>query len=226
MTSGNMNKDSQDQKVTLLNQLVPSFSYLALGDSYTIGEGVEALGRWPNQLIDSLKRHKIYLDSATIIAQTGWRTDELKAALATHEKFNYDLVSLLIGVNDQYQGKIVTSYEPAFEELLKLAIERAGGDKNRVFVLSIPNYGYTPFGMKNKEEITTELAKFNWINKRITNDKGVWYFDITSISEKSLIDSSLITHDQLHPSPQQYALWVDEVMRDQLFIDHLQEVLF
>ena len=169
---------NQDQKIMLLDQATPSFSYLALGDSYTIGESVESSGRWPNQLIDSLEGQEIYLDSATIIAQTGWRTDELKAALATHDKFDYDLVSLLIGVNDQYQGKTAASYEPAFEELLSLAIERVGGDKERVFVLSIPNYGYTPFGVLNREGITTEIAEYNQINKSITNDKGIWYFEI------------------------------------------------
>ena len=213
---------NQDQKIMLLDQATPSFSYLALGDSYTIGESVESSGRWPNQLIDSLEGQEIYLDSATIIAQTGWRTDELKAALAMHDKFDYDLVSLLIGVNDQYQGKTAASYEPVFEELLRLAIERVGGDKERVFVLSIPNYGYTPFGVLNREGITTEIAAYNQINKSITNDKGIWYFDITAISEQGLSDTALVAADRLHPSAQQYALWVAEILRDQLFIDSLR----
>jgi lysophospholipase L1-like esterase len=213
---------NQDQKIMLLDQATPSFSYLALGDSYTIGESVESSGRWPNQLIDSLEGQEIYLDSATIIAQKGWRTDELKAALATHDKFDYDLVSLLIGVNDQYQGKTAASYEPAFEELLSLAIERVGGDKERVFVLSIPNYGYTPFGVLNREGITTEIAAYNQVIKRITNDKGIWYFYITAISEQGLSDTALVAADRLHPSAQQYALWVAEILRDQLFIDSLR----
>jgi lysophospholipase L1-like esterase len=213
---------NQDQKIMLLDQATPSFSYLALGDSYTIGESVESSGRWPNQLIDSLEGQEIYLDSATIIAQKGWRTDELKAALATHDKFDYDLVSLLIGVNDQYQGKTAASYEPAFEELLRLAIERVGGDKERVFVLSIPNYGYTPFGVLNREGITTEIAAYNQVIKRITNDKGIWYFYITAISEQGLSDTALVAADRLHPSAQQYALWVAEILRDQLFIDSLR----
>ena len=213
---------NQDQNIMLLDQATPSFSYLALGDSYTIGESVESSGRWPNQLIDSLEGQEIYLDSATIIAQKGWRTDELKAALATHDKFDYDLVSLLIGVNDQYQGKTAASYEPAFEELLSLAIERVGGDKERVFVLSIPNYGYTPFGVLNREGITTEIAAYNQVIKRITNDKGIWYFYITAISEQGLSDTALVAADRLHPSAQQYALWVAEILRDQLFIDSLR----
>ena len=224
-TTGDMTADNQDQNTILLDEATPSFSYLALGDSYTIGESVEASGRWPNQLIDALEVYKIYLDSVTIIAQTGWRTDELKAALTTHKKFDYDLVSLLIGVNDQYQGKTAASYESAFEELLRLAIARTGGDKGRVFVLSVPDYGYTPFGAGNKEEITSELAKYNEINKRVTNDKGIWYFDITAISEQGLTDTDLVAADQLHPSAQQYALWVTEVMRDQLFVDYLRKVL-
>ena len=109
--------------------------------------------------------------------------------------------------------------------MLRLAIERVGGDKERVFVLSIPNYGYTPFGALNKEEITTEIAEYNQINKRIANDKGIWYFDISAISEQGLSDTALVAADQLHPSAQQYALWVAQIIRDQLFIDSLREVL-
>ena len=146
----------------------------------------------------------------------------LKQPWRLHDKFDYDLVSLLIGVNDQYQGKTAASYEPAFEELLSLAIERVGGDKERVFVLSIPNYGYTPFGVLNREGITTEIAAYNQINKSITNDKGIWYFDITAISEQGLSDTALVAADRLHPSAQQYALWVAEILRDQLFIDSLR----
>ena len=222
-TTGDMTEENKNQKLTLLSMDASPLSYLALGDSYTIGESVVASGRWPNQLKDSLKSLEIYIDTVTIIAETGWRTDNLKLEMCSNDKFDFDLVSLLIGVNNQYQGQSAESYEQEFEELLNLALDRAGGDVKKVFVLSIPNYGYTPFGVGNKEVITNDLAKYNEINKRITTAKGVWYFDITPISEGSLTDTSLVAHDQLHPSAKQYGSWVAEIMRDQLFVDYLRE---
>src|SRR5687768_13114080 len=134
----------------------PKIKFLALGDSYTIGESVPEKERWPMQLADSLLARGIEcVPPLRIIATTGWRTDQLKAAIkeAGLAK-DYDLVSLLIGVNNQYQGKTPESYKPEFEELLKTAVELAGGDKMRVFVVSIPDYGFTPFGKEKKESIT------------------------------------------------------------------------
>src|SRR5688572_9071044 len=130
-------------------------TYLALGDSYTIGESVAEQERWPVQLIARLKAKGKTYDTPKIIATTGWRTDDLSNAIWKEElKPGYDLVSLLIGVNNQYQGKSVEAYKPEFDELLRTAISLAGGDRRRVFVVSIPDYGYTPFGKPKQAAIT------------------------------------------------------------------------
>ena len=201
-----------------------TLSFLALGDSYTIGESVEEAERWPVQLKDSLDTRGITVDQPKIIATTGWRTDQLKQAMQPLDKFDYDMVSLLIGVNNQYQGKSVEEYEPEFEELLGLAIERAGGDKDKVFVVSIPDYGYTTFGKANQEKISSELDEYNAVNLSISKEYGVRYFDITPISRNGLDDPSLVARDGLHPSGKQYSLWVAEMMKDQEFLDFLKSL--
>ena len=148
--------------MNLFSQTVTKF--LALGDSYTIGESVSEDERWPNQLAD-----KLQIKRPKIIATTGWRTDDLKnAIISANLKNEYDLVSLLIGVNNQYQGKSSTQYEVEFEDLLKKAIQLAKGKRKNVFVVSIPDYGFTPFGKAKQETISLQLDEFNKINKRIT----------------------------------------------------------
>jgi len=200
----------------------PALSFLALGDSYTIGESVLETERWPVQLKDSLKAKGVIVDDPKIIATTGWRTDQLKDAMTPLEKFDYDMVSLLIGVNNQYQGKSAEDYRVEFEELLNLAVERAGGDKDKVFVVSIPDYGYTPFGEQNQKTITKELNEFNQINLAITSGYGIRYFDITPISRGGLDDPDLVAPDSLHPSGKQYSLWVAEIMKDVEFVEALK----
>jgi lysophospholipase L1-like esterase len=188
--------------------------YLALGDSYTIGESVSELERWPNQLVDSLEKQGMYFDKPTIVATTGWRTDDLRHAIEqTKLHKNYDLVSLLIGVNNQYQGKPVEEYSREFEELLETAISLAGGNKEHVFVVSIPDYGYTPFGESNQSRITAAIDDFNSINKEITERKGVAYVYITDISRNGLRQPDLVAHDNLHPSAKMYSLWVQRILR-------------
>lgn len=184
-----------------------SFKYLALGDSYTIGESVTEKDRWPNQLAE-----KLSIPKPRIIATTGWRTDDLKGAMDAANLLNeYDLVSLLIGVNNQYQGKPADQYEIEFEALLKRAIELAKGNSKNVFIVSIPDYGYTPFGKPKQETITPQIDQFNEINKRITAKYKIAYFDITEISRKGLDDPALVATDGLHPSGKMYTLWVDEI---------------
>jgi lysophospholipase L1-like esterase len=184
-----------------------SFKYLALGDSYTIGESVTEKDRWPNQLAE-----KLSIPKPRIIATTGWRTDDLKGAMdAANLSNEYDLVSLLIGVNNQYQGKPADQYEIEFEALLKRAIELAKGNSKNVFIVSIPDYGYTPFGKPKQETITPQIDQFNEINKRITAKYKIAYFDITEISRKGLDDPALVATDGLHPSGKMYTLWVDEI---------------
>ena len=189
--------------------------FLALGDSYTIGESVVATERWPVQLMDSLNASGLeYLDYR-IIAVTGWRTDNLKEAIHDAKiKDEYTLVSLLIGVNNYYQGKTVESYKPEFEELLRTAIRIAGGITSRVFVLSIPDYGYTPFGKNNQETITKGIDAFNAVNKSITQQLGVKYINITDISRRGLSEPDLVAFDGLHPSGKMYAEWIHRILNE------------
>jgi len=183
--------------------------FLALGDSYTIGESVSEEERWPNQLADNLK-----IERPRIIATTGWRTDDLKGAInSANLKDDYDLVSLLIGVNNQYQGKSSTQYEIEFEDLLKKSIQLAKGKSKNVFVVSIPDYGFTPFGKAKQETISLQLDEFNKINKRITEKYNIKYFNITGISRKGLEDPALVAADGLHPSGKMYAQWVEVISK-------------
>jgi lysophospholipase L1-like esterase len=188
--------------------------FLALGDSYTIGESVAEDQRWPVQLAAALQKKGIGVEAPQIIATTGWRTDDLKRAIvaAAPSKDNA-LVSLLIGVNNQYQGKTAASYAPEFEELLNMAITFAGGDKSKVFVVSIPDYGYTPFGKEKQEVISKAIDEFNAVNRSITEKYGVRYFYITDISRKGLADPELVAGDGLHPSGKMYAAWVQVMMK-------------
>lgn len=187
--------------------------YLALGDSYTIGESVSENERWPVQLAKALTEKGTPVDTPKIIAVTGWRTDNLKNGINIAQlKGSYDMVSLLIGVNNQYQGKPADQYAIEFEDLLKEAIRFAGGKKEKVFVVSIPDYGYTPFGESKQESITQALDEFNAINHRITAENGVAYFNITDISRHGLEDPALVAKDGLHPSGKQYTLWVDRIL--------------
>lgn len=198
-----------------LEEIQEPKTFLALGDSYTIGESVEEDFRWPNILRDSLVQMGIEMDPPEIIARTGWRTDELSAAAKSADlSTSYSLVSLLIGVNNQYQRKSPESYAPEFRELLKYAISKAENDTNRVIVLSIPDYGYTPFGSRNKEQISKEIDEYNRINREISNSLGVPYYDITEISREGLNDPSLVASDNLHPSGLQYVRWVSKILED------------
>lgn len=188
--------------------------YLALGDSYTIGESVAEPDRWPNQLVDSLRQHRMLFSKPTIIATTGWRTDDLKRAVtAAHLKNEFGLVSLLIGVNNQYQGKPADQYAVEFEDLLKTATQLAGGKKENVFVVSIPDYGYTPFGKPKQSVISLAINEFNAINERITQENGIQYVNITDLSRKGLEQPDLVAPDGLHPSGKMYALWVERIVK-------------
>lgn len=192
-----------------------SYRYLALGDSYTIGESVSVEGRWPEQLMDSLEARGKTFDDYKIIATTGWRTDDLSAAMDAANLTNeYNLVSLLIGVNNQYQGRSVEDYKPEFEALLARAVSLGGGKKENVFVVSIPDYAYTPFGQKgDSENITRELIEYNAACKTITIANGINHIDITPISLRGVEEPNLVASDGLHPSASQYTLWVEEILK-------------
>lgn len=191
--------------------------YLALGDSYTIGESVNYDERYPVQLVKKLREANFKLAEPSIIARTGWTTRQLKTAIENASlRKEYDLVSLLIGVNNQYQGMDIEIYKTEFRELLQKAIQLAGSRKNRVFVVSIPDYAYTPFGQRSAR-ISREIDTYNSLNLSIAQQLGVIYFDITPISRKGLDDPALVAPDGLHPSGKMYAAWVavmeNEVMK-------------
>lgn len=184
--------------------------FLALGDSYTIGQGVSENDRWPVQLANRLKNMGVAVEELKIIARTGWRTDDLLNAVAGENPHtNYNMVSLLIGVNNQYQRKDIAVYPVEFRQLLNKAIELCGGNKTGVFVLSIPDYGYTPFGTTNRATISAEINEYNRINREIAYELGVAYFDITPISREAISKPEYLASDQLHPSGEMYARWVD-----------------
>ena len=191
---------------------VDTLKYLALGDSYTIGHGVPEADRYPVQFVERLRADGILIEDPRIIATTGWTTKDLKNGMqnATLD-YDYDLVSLLIGVNNQYQGKPLDEYEQDFKDLLDSAILHAGGDPKRVFVLSIPDYAYTPFGQNrpNPASISAALDAFNAANKTLTEARGILYFDITPISRLGLEQPELVAPDKLHPSGEMYRRWVE-----------------
>ena len=192
---------------------MPHSKFLALGDSYTIGESVDEKERWPVQLASTLRERGQAVGDPKIIAVTGWRTDQLKKAIEEADlKNEYGLVSLLVGVNNQYQKKSADSYAREFEELLQTAVMLAGGKRENVFVVSIPDYGFTPFGKKNQEEISKGIDQFNEVNKRITMKMGILYVDITDLTREGLSKPEYVAGDGLHPSGLMYSLWVERIL--------------
>ncbi|MDQ7916113.1 SGNH/GDSL hydrolase family protein [Mesonia sp. MT50] len=194
-------------------QETAAISYLALGDSYTIGESVLESERWPMQLALRLEEDGMQIRQPNIIAKTGWRTDELLQAMQEQlgDK-KYDLVSVLIGVNNQYQGVELSVYKKEFKEILEKAIPYGEQGKRSVFVLSIPDYGVTPFGKESdKKNISKEVRAYNKAARKIAKEMEVSFYDITPISKKAAQDLSLVAEDELHPSGKMYALWVEKI---------------
>lgn len=187
--------------------------YLALGDSYTIGESVRESERWPNQLAAKLEEQGIHAET-TIIARTGWTVDELWEGIqVTPPEGRYDLVTLLIGVNDQYRGYPLDGYREDFRFMLGKAIEYAGGDPQHVIVLSIPDWGFTPFAAtRETEPISLQIDGFNAVNLEETKSAGAHYVDVTEISRMAMDDFELLAPDRLHPSGKMYSMWVEKVI--------------
>jgi len=190
--------------------------YLALGDSYTIGESVDERLRWPVQLVDRLKKDNVNINDAEIIARTGWTTDELLRAVEAAEPGNeYDLVSLLIGVNNQYRGRDLSNFREELTELIGIAVRSADSVASRVIVLSIPDWGVMPFAAgKDRDLIAGEIDAFNDVVREECSYAGVKFYDITTISRKAANDPSLVAGDGLHPSGKMYSMWVDLVYND------------
>jgi lysophospholipase L1-like esterase len=193
------------------------YTYLAIGDSYTIGESVPAADNFPNQLVSSMLNNAIPFLPAKIIAKTGWTTDELETGIIASNNENpllksYDFVSLLIGVNNQYRGQSVNSYKPEFQELLKKAINYAGERADRVVVLSIPDWGVTPFATgRDRMQIASEIDAYNAANKQIAQQYNVHYIDITPWTREAATDNSLLAGDGLHPSRKEYQRWAERI---------------
>jgi len=198
--------------------------FLALGDSYTIGEAVDPTERWPVQLVRLLHKENILMDEPIIIAKTGWTTDELAQAIdaanlaeanlaeANLAEANlaeaFDLVSLLVGVNNQYRGLAVEDYRREFTALLERAIRFAGGRPSRVLVLSIPDWGVTPFAAgRDRAAIARDVDRFNVVNREATTRLGARYLDVTPASRQTGSDPAWLASDGLHPSGKMYAGW-------------------
>jgi lysophospholipase L1-like esterase len=191
----------------------PTYNFLALGDSYTFGENVDASLTFPAQLIQLVKKLDYKVSRLKVIARTGWTTaDLLQAIQEGADTTTYDFVFLLIGVNNQYEGGNRDQYSRDYKKLLSLAIDFAGGRPGGVFVLSIPDYGYTPFGQDRQSIISQEIDLFNKINKEEALNAAVNYIDITGISRKGSEDGTLIASDGLHPSGKMYGMWAQEII--------------
>lgn len=186
-------------------------SYLALGDSYTIGESVPEAGRWPLQLVALLRERGVAIQDPRIIARTGWTTDELFAAMDAQEPLGeWDFVSLLIGVNNQYRGRPVEDYRPEFERLLQRAIALACGRNDRVIVLAIPDWGVTPFGAgsgRNLVTVSAQLDAYNAAKREVAQLHGVAFVDVAPVSRARGGESAMVAEDGLHPSAALYAEW-------------------
>lgn len=192
------------------------YNYLALGDSYTIGQSVCETCRFPEQLKKSLGN--IYPANSyflKIIAQTGWTTTNLISAINNQNpNTNYDLVTLLIGVNNQYQNRVFALYEAEFPELVNKAITLAKGDKSNVIVVSIPDYAYTPYGQQsgNQATISLQIDNYNAFAKKYCMDNSIEFITITDITRLGLIDPNLVAQDGLHPSDKAYTLFVERIL--------------
>jgi len=208
--------------IVLLTALNPSgvaqkksLTYLALGDSYTIGESVPIAESFPYQLVQMIRAKGIDIQAPEIVAKTGWTTAELLTGIANARLLPaYDYVTLLIGVNNQYRGLAPEEYAREFEQLLKMAIRFAGGNTSHVIVLSIPDWGATPFAKeRNRAEITEQISDFNLRNSRIAARNDVKYVEITEGSREALINPELVAKDKLHPSGVEYRRWAEAVLK-------------
>jgi len=188
-----------------------AISYLALGDSYTIGEGVLPDGRWPEQLAHALREEGIALEAPRIIATTGWTTDELDAAIDAEQPLGrFGFVSLAIGVNNQYRGREVENYRDEFTALLERAVGFADSRADRVIVLSIPDWGVTPFGAASGRDvarIARELDAYNAAARDICAQRGIAFVDVTPVSRERGAEPTMLADDGLHPSAAMYAEW-------------------
>jgi lysophospholipase L1-like esterase len=206
--------------VTSGGPIATELRLLALGDSYSIGEAVAEAGRWPVRLAALLREHGIPTATPDIIAKTGWTTDELSHGIdAAQLNGSYDLVSLLIGVNNQYRGRPVEEYRAQFRDLLARAIAFARKRPDRAIVLSIPDWSVTPFAAsRDRARIAAEIDAFNTANYEEALLSGARYVDVTPISRCAAIEPELVAHDGLHPSAAMYERWANLVLAEAMRI--------
>jgi len=194
-----------------------TYQYLALGDSYTIGEAIPRPSNFPNQVVSILNSAGFSFAPPRIIAKTGWTTVELEKGINEAQKEKaflpvYDLVTLLIGVNNQYRGLSLDEYKEDFKLLLKKAIRFAGNQTGRVVVLSIPDWGVTPFANdRDRDKVAREIDSFNEANREISQENKVPYMDITAWTREAINDQSLLASDGLHPSGKEYKRWAERI---------------
>jgi len=198
----------------ILNQMnkKKSYSLLSLGDSYTIGEQLPPDQSFPQQTATILKKNGIIIDPLKIIAVTGWTTDELMNAIKNENiSQTFDLVTLLIGVNNQYRGRDTSDYRNEFRKLLEIALSFSGNNPGRVYVLSIPDWGNTPFAEgRNREKIAEEIDDYNEVNKQESLARNIHYIDITDTT-RSPESLQMLAGDGLHPSGKMYELWAERL---------------
>ena len=189
----------------------PGYRLLALGDSYTIGEAVAESERWPVQLAKMLRRDGVELEVVTFIARTGWTSGELLAGISSARPTSvFEIVTLQIGVNDQFRRIDESQYVRDLDKLFDLAIEFAGGDPSRVVVLSIPDWSVTPFpAVRDRRVIASEIDRFNQLKRERADRLGCHFVDVTPISREAVDDPSLLADDGLHPSGKMYARWCE-----------------
>lgn len=191
-----------------------SIQYLALGDSYTCGQSVSKKESWPHQYIKALEENGVRVARFDMVAKTGWRTDELLHRISEAQLANqYDIITIQIGVNNQFQGKSFSKYKKELQELFDF-VKSKMKIRTKVIVVSIPDYGFTPAGQRfNQEKISAELDEYNAFAKQLATKYNYQFVNITPISERGIVEPKLVATDGLHPSVKQYTLWVAEVMK-------------
>jgi len=205
----------------VIDSPAPAAEYLVLGDSYSIGEGVEDASRWPTRLAAALRARGIAIAHPHYIATSGWTTDELWAAIDAEQsagrlRDRYGLVSLQIGVNDQYRHRPLEEFKPQFSRLLERAISFAGGNPKHVLVLSIPDWGRTPYARAqnwDRERVTRELDAYNAFSAALCREHGVAWVDVTGLTRVDGAGEEVVD-DGLHPAPAMYARWVAKVVEE------------
>jgi lysophospholipase L1-like esterase len=193
-----------------------ALNLLFLGDSYTICEGIEPTQRWPVQWVDALRRNGLAVNEPTVIAKTGWTTGELLAAIGQQTDLNreFDLVTLLIGVNNQYRGAPIEDFRKEHQELLQFALQRTAGRADRIWGISIPDWGLSPFAReRDAKKITTEVDAFNRVACRNCYQHGVGFVDLTSLTRALGSDPQWFADDGLHPSALQMERWLHRLHR-------------